>query len=86
MGDLKLCEACYEHWIKPDSSCSCGWHRPPLKKFTVTRYYQGYVRGEEVREVIATDEAEAQENFHAGTLVSENTIRDDTSTTDWNIE
>ena len=57
-----------------------------MPKYEIRRDYQGYVRGFEVREITAGSMDEALANFHRGTVISEDIVRDDTSTTDMSIE
>lgn len=54
--------------------------------YHVKREFSGYVRGHEIREVIADSEEEAKESFYAGNEISSEIIRDDTSTNSLDAE
>lgn len=77
-----MCPECFED-VKPGTDCVCGWACPELKVYTVRRGYQGYVRGEEVRKVMAVSAQAAEAAFWEGEFVSQDNIRDDTATTDY---
>ena len=57
-----------------------------MATYRVTRNFSGYVRGYEIREIEADSEEEALAQFHRGIVISDEIVRDDTSTQSMDAE